>query len=146
MDHHPHGLLSFDDIQDVLIRQRLEVQPVRGVVIGAHGFRVAIDHDRLDALFAERKRGVYATVIELDALPDAIGTAAQYHDLLPIGRPGFTALSIGRVEIGRVRLELRGTGIHPFVGHRRPGACRCALGDRLSRAPDRARVGFQELA
>ena len=48
LHNHPVRLLFVVNIEDFLQRQRLEVQPVRGVVVGRHGLRVAVDHDRLD--------------------------------------------------------------------------------------------------
>ena len=70
-------LLGCDDLQHVLGRQRLEVEPVRGVVVGRHRLRVAVDHDGLKAGRREREAGVAAAVVELDALADAVGTAAE---------------------------------------------------------------------
>ena len=65
----------------VLERQRLEVQPVDGVVVGRHRLRVAVDHHRLEALLAQREGGVTAAVVELDALADAVRAAAEDDDL-----------------------------------------------------------------
>ena len=45
----PFGLLGVDDLEHVLERERLEVQPVGGVVVGRHRLRVAVDHDGLEA-------------------------------------------------------------------------------------------------
>ncbi len=50
----PAPLLDPDDLDHVLGGQRLEIEPVGGVVIGRDGLRVAIDHDRLDAGLADR--------------------------------------------------------------------------------------------
>ncbi len=44
------SLLAFDQIEHIFQRQRLEVEAVAGVVVGAHRLRVAVDHDRFDAL------------------------------------------------------------------------------------------------
>ena len=38
-------LLAPDDLEHVLDRQRLEIEPVRRVRVGRHRLRVAIDHD-----------------------------------------------------------------------------------------------------
>ena len=78
----PFGLLRVDDLEHVLERQRLEVQAVGRVVIGRHGFRIAVDHDRFVAVLAQRERGVHAAVVELDALPDAVRAAAEHDDLV----------------------------------------------------------------
>ena len=63
-----------------------------------------------------------AAVVELNALTDAIGSAAQHHDLSPISR---TCLAleiawrvdqalIGRVQISRVGSKFGSTGIDPL--------------------------------
>ena len=75
-----------DDLEHVLERQRLEVQAVGGVVVGRDGLRIAVDHDGLVAVLAQRQRRVHAAVVELDALPDAVRAAAQHHDLPAVGR------------------------------------------------------------
>ena len=109
--------LDLDQFDDILGRQRLEVETVGGVVVGRHCFRVAVDHDGLIAGIAQRVDGVDAAIVELDALADAIRSAAQDDDLAAIGRLGFALRRIDAiafvagVEIGRVRLELGGAGI-----------------------------------
>ena len=70
LEHGEHGLLV----------ERLEVEPVGGVVVGRDGLRVAVDHHRLVALRAEALRGVDAAVVELDPLPDPVRAAAEDHD------------------------------------------------------------------
>ena len=64
--------LDADDLDHVLGGQRLEIEPVGGVVIGRHGLRVAVDHDRLDTGLAQRVGGMDAAIIELDPLADAV--------------------------------------------------------------------------
>ena len=53
-----------------------------------------------------------AAVIELDSLPDAIGAAAQNHDLLAGAGVGFAGAFVVRVEVRREAFELRGAGVH----------------------------------
>ena len=60
------------DLQDVLERQRLEIQPVGGVVVGGHRLGVAVDHHGLKARLAQRGCRMHAAVVEFDALPDAV--------------------------------------------------------------------------
>ncbi|CAI8240109.1 MAG: Uncharacterised protein [SAR116 cluster bacterium] len=47
--HHPmHGAIggfTLDDLDHILICQRLEIQPVRSVIIGRYRFRITVDHD-----------------------------------------------------------------------------------------------------
>ena len=82
-------LLGIADVQDFFQRERLEVEAVTGVVIGRDRFGVAVHHDRLEAEFLERERCVATAIIELDSLPDSIGTAAEDQDLLAVRRIGF---------------------------------------------------------
>ena len=100
-------LLDAQDLQHVLVGQRLEIQPVGGVVIGRDGLGVAVDHDGLEALFGKCEAGVDAAIVELDPLPDAVGAAAEDDDLLAVGRHG---LAFGRAEAGGLvgRIHIRG--------------------------------------
>ena len=77
-------LLGVDDVHHFFERERLEVEAVAGVVVGRDRLGIAVDHDRLDAELLQRERRVAAAVVELDALPDAVRTAAEDHDLLAI--------------------------------------------------------------
>jgi hypothetical protein len=78
-----------EDLQHVLGRQRLEIEPVGGVVVGRDGFRVAVDHDRFVAGILQREGGMAAAIVELDALADAVRTAAEDDDLLGVRRLGL---------------------------------------------------------
>jgi hypothetical protein len=103
--------LDVEDFQHVFGGQRLEIQAVRGVIVGRHGFGVAVDHDGLEPGFFQRKAGMAAAIVELDALADTVRTAAQDHDLATVAGRGFVlrlaeqAAFVGRVHIGRNRLE-----------------------------------------
>ena len=104
----PLRLLDGDQLEHVLGGQRLEVEPVGGVVVGGDGLGVAVDHDRLDADLVEREGGVAAAVVELDALADAVGAAAEDDRLLAVrglglalGRLAERAGLVGRVHVGR---------------------------------------------
>ena len=70
-------LFGFDDVHDIVERQRLEVQPVAGVIVGRHRLGVAVDHDGFVASFTQGEAGVHAAVVELDALPDAVRPRTQ---------------------------------------------------------------------
>ena len=89
LDDHAVGLFLVDDVEDILQRQRLEVEPVGGVVVGADRLRVAVDHDGLVAQLFERKAGVNAAIVELDPLADAVRAAAEDDDLPIVGRLGL---------------------------------------------------------
>src|ERR1035437_1297399 len=79
------GAFGVDDLQYVLRRERLEIEPVGGVVVGRPRLRIAVDHDGLVADFLEREGGMATAVVELDALADAVWTAAEDDDLLLVG-------------------------------------------------------------
>ena len=79
LDDHALGLLDLDDPEHVLERQRLEVQAVGGVVVGRDRLRVAVDHHGVATGLAHGHRGVHAAVVELDALPDPVGSGAEDH-------------------------------------------------------------------
>ena len=105
-------LLAVADGEHLLRRERLEVEPVGGVVVGGDGLRVAVDHDRLVAERAERLRRVDAAVVELDALADAVRAGADDHDArLVAGRQRLVRLAPGRVEVVRARLHLAGARV-----------------------------------
>ena len=105
------GLFLVDDLHDVFERQRLEIQPIRRVVIRRHGLRIAVDHDGLVARLLERQRRMHAAIVELDALADAVRPTAENHDLALVGRLRLALLLIGRVHVRRVGRKLGGTGI-----------------------------------
>ena len=107
-------LLALDHRQNVFERQRLEVQPVGGVVIGRDRLRVAVHHDRLESVFAQRKRSVAAAIVELDSLPDAVRAAAQDDDLGSVGGGRLVFVLVRRIQIRRKRFKLGRAGIHPL--------------------------------
>ncbi len=110
-------LLDAEDFEDVLEGEGLEVEAVGGVVVGGDGLGVAVDHDGLVAGFRQREAGVAAAVVELDALADAVGAAAEDDDLAGAGGAGFVlgvaaVLDlVGRVHVGGLRLELGAAGV-----------------------------------
>ena len=105
------------DIQHILMGERLKVEAIRGVIIRAHGFWIAVHHDRIDRFFPKRHGCMDTAVVELDALSDTIRSSTKNDDLLSIRRPCFALVAIGGIEIRRLSLELCGTGIHSFIGH-----------------------------
>ena len=118
---HPRHLaarrhLGVEHVGDVLIGQRLEVQPVRRVVVGRNGLGVAVDHDRLVAGVAQRHGGVDAAVVELDALADPVWARAEDDDPRPLRRADLVLLLVGRVVVGREGLELGGAGVDGLEG------------------------------
>ncbi len=52
---HAIGLFGIDDVEDVLERERFEVEAVAGVVVGRDGLGIAVDHDRFDVFILQRE-------------------------------------------------------------------------------------------
>ena len=115
LNDYTFGFFQVNDLEYVLVGQRLEVQSVRRIVVGGDGFRVAVDHDGFVTVFAHRQRGVYAAIIEFDALPDSIGTAAEHDDLVTIAGFGLAFLVVTRIQVGGARREFGGAGVDALV-------------------------------
>ncbi len=111
---HAVDLLGFVDVEHVLERQRLEVEPIAGVIVGGHGLGIAVDHERLIAQLLQRVRSMTAAVVELDSLPDAVGSAAQNHHLPAFGGLGLALFLVGGVQIRREAFKLRRASVHPL--------------------------------
>ena len=58
--------------QNILQRERFEVEPVGGVVVRGYRLRIAIDHHGLVSGLAKCQRRVHTGIVELDALTDPI--------------------------------------------------------------------------
>ena len=115
LDDHALRLLDMDDLKHILQGQGFEIQAVGGIVIRRDRLRVAVDHDGLEAVRAAGHGGMHAAVIELDTLPDAVGTTAQHHDLVIAAGRRFAFLFIGGIHVGCRGRELGRTGVNPFV-------------------------------
>ena len=122
--HDAVGALNIDDVHDVLIGERLKVQAVGSVVVGRDGLGVAVDHDGLKAAGRQRVARMYAAVVELDALANAVGAGTQDHSLGLARRRGLVGgdallgiraravdVLVGLVVVLRGARELGGAGI-----------------------------------
>src|SRR5215470_15324739 len=105
LDDNAGRLFFTNNMENVLQSEWLEVKAVRCVIIGGDGFRIAIDHDRLIALFLQCERCVAAAVIELNSLPDTIRAAPQNNDLLATARFGLVLVFVRGIKVRRVRLK-----------------------------------------
>src|SRR5471032_1964206 len=112
---HAHRFFDGDDFQHVFQGQGLEIQAVGGIVIGRHGFRVAIDHDGFVAIFAHGEGRVHAAIVELDTLADTVRATAQYHDLFLVGRIRFALFVIRGIHVCRVGREFSRASIDALV-------------------------------
>ena len=84
-----------------------------------------------------------AAVVELDALTDAVRTAAEHHDLPAVGGFGLALLLVGGVEVGGVGRKFGGAGVDALVdgtdAHRQAGGA--DLGLLRARQLGKASVG-----
>src|SRR5208337_1489582 len=81
---------------------------------------VAVHHDGLETILAQRHRGMHTAVIEFDALADAVRASAQDHDLAPGSGVRLAFLLVSRVQVRRRGGELAGTGIDALVHRMQP--------------------------
>ena len=95
LDDHAQGLHSFDHVENILDRERLEEQAVRGVIVGADGLRVGVDHHYLVAVGPKRKGSLATAVVELDPLPDPVRPAPQDHHPRLGPDPGLVLVLVG---------------------------------------------------
>ena len=126
-----------NDLQHILERQRLEIETIGCVVIGRNGLGIAVDHDRLESVFAKRHRRMDAAIVEFDTLPDPIRSATQHDDFFAIGRCGLAFILVRRIHVGRLGCEFRRAGVDAL--EHRTKACRM---------PRRAHLrfgGFQQM-
>jgi hypothetical protein len=52
-DDHPFGTLRLDHVEHILSGERLEVEPITGVVVGRHRLGIAVEHDRFEPCLAQ---------------------------------------------------------------------------------------------
>src|SRR5208337_2487270 len=105
LDDYPLGLDPLADVEHVLDRERLEEQAVRGVVVGADGLGVGVDHHHLEAVGLECEGGLAAAVVELDALANPVRTSTQNHDAGAVTYPSLVFTFVSRIIIRSDRLE-----------------------------------------
>ena len=114
------AFLALIDVQHVLQREWLEEKFVARVVIGRDGFRVGVDHERLEAGLFERERSVNTAVIEFYALAYAIWAATEDHHFALVRSLAdlIIAAIVGRIIVWGIGLELRGASVHETIARR----------------------------
>ena len=85
------------NFQHIFQCQRLEIEPVGNIVVGGDGFGIAIDHDGLITVFAQRQRRVHTAIVEFNPLPDPVRATAQHHDFFALGRLRFAFFLVSGV-------------------------------------------------
>ena len=118
LHHHAFGPLLLIYIENVLQRERLEIEFVARVVIGRNRFRIRVHHDRFEPELAQRERGVHAAVIELDSLADAIWSASKNHYFTFPAFAPLVLVAVSGIIIRRISFELRRTGIDQAIRRR----------------------------
>ena len=136
--------LGVDDLEDVLERQRLEVEAAARVVVGRHGLGVAVDHDRVESLVAQGERRVHAGVVELDALPDAVRARAEDDDGRALARLDLGLLVVGAVVVRRRGCELGRARVDGLVDRAHPEGVAHAADHGLRHTPDGGDLGVAE--
>ena len=132
------------DLEHVLAGQRLEVEPVGGVVVGGDGLGVAVDHDRLVARVRQRHRRVHAGVVELDALADPVRTAAQDQHRRPGPRLHLGLVVVGAVVVRRPGGELGRAGVDRLVDRPDAEGPADAADHVLAQVPEAGDLGVGE--
>ena len=84
-NHYPFRLLNVDNVHYVFVGQRLEIQAIGRIVIGRHGFRVAIHHDGFIASIMQCIACMNTAIVELNTLTNAVRPSAQNHSALLTG-------------------------------------------------------------
>ncbi len=115
-EHLVVAVFALVDVEHVFEREGLKVELVAGVVVGGDGLGVGVDHDGLEAEFAQSEAGMDAAVVELDALADAVRAATEDDDFFAVVVGDFALGAVGAVVVGREGLELGGAGVHEAVG------------------------------
>ena len=85
--NHAKRFFNSDDVKHIFRRERLEVQAVGRVEIGAHRFGIVVDHHNRIALPFQRPDTVHGRVVKLNALADADRPAADHYN----GAAAFSA-------------------------------------------------------
>ena len=130
------GLLDVEDVGDVLEGQRLEVEPVAGVVVGRDRLGVAVHHHGLEAGVAKGEAGLDAAVVELDALTDAVRARPEDDHLRAVAGAHLVGVLVGRVVVRGVGVELGAAGVDGLErGGARPAARRAGAHRRPRRLP-----------
>ena len=58
---------------------------------------------------------MYAAVVKLNPLTNAVRTTTQHHDFFVVGRRSLTLLLVSRIHVSGIRGELSRTGIYTLV-------------------------------
>ena len=91
---HTRWLFYMDDFQYIFQRHRLEIQTIRGVVVGRNRFGITVDHDGFITVIAQRQCRMNAAVVKLNALSNAVRSTADHHDFSLVARLRFAFLVI----------------------------------------------------
>ena len=104
-----------EDFEHIFKRERLEVQPIAGVIVRRHCFRVAVDHDGFVAGFAQGQGRMNTRVVEFNALANAVGPTTQDQHGRLFTRFNFALLVIRGVVVRSLGFELSRTRVNRLV-------------------------------
>ncbi|GKT92902.1 LOW QUALITY PROTEIN: hypothetical protein Ct61P_10752 [Colletotrichum tofieldiae] len=125
------SVLQLVNVEDALQTDDFEIKLVGLVVISAHGLRVVIDHDGLEAILAESANGADGAPVELDGGTDTVvgvgrelgsdsvdlldkrhdvGLLSQSADGNLVGAPELGELTVGETESLSLQEDIRRLG------------------------------------
>ena len=114
----PSGCSRSMTFEHVLQRQRLEVEPVGRVEVGADRLGVVVDDDGLVARLPQRPHRMDRAVVELDALPDADRPGAHHQHLRRARAGAPSAAAFARRRSFRVVVAACAARIRRRIGSR----------------------------
>ena len=135
LHNHARGFFFFHNFQHVFQSDGFEIQAVRRIVIGGHGFGVAVHHNGFITIFPHGQSRVYTAVVKFNALTNTVRPATQDHDFLARGGLCLTLRAfalVGGIHIRGIGGELGRAGIDTLVhrSHAQRMAAHTHLGRR----------------
>ncbi len=118
LDDDAGGAFVFDNVEDALPVDGLEVELIGHVEVGRDRLRVAVHHDGFVTELPGGIDAVHARIVELDALADAVGTAAENDHLFPVRHVALALALVRRVEVRCLGRKFAGAGIDHLEGRR----------------------------
>jgi len=115
LQNNPHGPFGLHNIQYILFCERLKIELVRGVIVGADRFGVTVDHNTFNTLFPQGKGCLHTAIVKLNTLADPVRPSTQDHNLFSIGHPDLVLLFIGGVVVRCSGLKLGCTRVNQFI-------------------------------
>ena len=81
----------FYNLPQVFPEHRFEIQFIGDIEIGTYGFGITVHHNGFVAGFSDGHQSMHTTIIEFDALPNAVRARSKHDDFFAIGANAFVA-------------------------------------------------------